>query len=88
VAALYVLDLWKVVLERKQLCYPNCIGKGHREGAHGDKEGEYLKEGENLEPGTITFHTPIFVRLHEREGELQASYEAASDAGKLFERLY
>jgi hypothetical protein len=59
----------------EQLCFFfNCGSKGHR-------------ERENVEPGTITFHKFRYVRLRVREGDLQASYEAASDAGKLFEFL-
>jgi hypothetical protein len=60
---------------REQVCFLDCKGKGHTEEEH-------------IEPGTITFHELTYVRLHVREGDLQASYEAASDAGKLFEFLY
>jgi hypothetical protein len=72
-AALYVLDFWKVVLESR--CVFSIVRVSHTEEEH-------------IEPGTITFHELIYVRLHVREGDLQASYEAASDAGKLYEFLY
>jgi hypothetical protein len=57
------------------VCDPGCKGKGHTEEEH-------------LEPGTVTFHEWLNVRLHVREGDFQASYEAASDSGKLSEFLY